>query len=61
MGMSCGTMCPQSDDYTGMLDRLVRIIQLCTYGTHIFRCAYISISSIQLAVITSVSLFSKRI
>ena len=35
MGMSCGTVCSQSDDHTGMLDRLVRIIQLGTYGTHI--------------------------
>ena len=35
MGMSRGTVCSQSDDYAGMLDCLVRIIQFGAYGTHI--------------------------
>ena len=35
MGMSCGPVSSESDDYSCVLDRVVRIIELCSHGSHI--------------------------
>mgnify|MGYP000405879432 CR=1 FL=1 len=44
---------------TGVLDGIVRVEQLCAHAAHPLLLAYMTISSSQAAVMTSVSLLSR--